>query len=114
MTALAGLLIVVGVSMIKVPRIQTVWRTGLVPLTVMIVTFVATLFLPLQFAVATGVILTVLLYVFRSAEKVRIERIVPLADGGYAEEEVPETVPSRRNRDHSAHRQSLLCRRCRV
>ena len=58
LTALAGLLIVVGVSMIKVPRIQTVWRTGLVPLTVMIVTFVATLFLPLQYAVATGVIFT--------------------------------------------------------
>ena len=94
LTALAGLLIVVGVSMIKVPRIQTVWRTGLVPLTVMIVTFVATLFLPLQYAVATGVIFTTLLYVFRSAEKVRIERIVLLADGGYVEEEMPETVPA--------------------
>ena len=93
LTALAGLLIVVGVSMIKVPRIQTVWRTGPIPLTVMLVTFVATLFLPLQFAVATGVILTVILHVFLSAEKVRIERIVPLAGGGYAEEEAPTTVP---------------------
>lgn len=54
----------------------------------------ATLFLPLQFAVATGVIFTVILYVFRSAEKVRIERIVPLEDGGFAEGEVPEDVPS--------------------
>ncbi len=94
LTALAGLLIVVGVSMIKVPRIQTVWRTGLVPLTVMIVTFVATLFLPLQYAVATGVIFTTLLYVFRSADKVRIERIVPLEDGGFDEGETPEEVPS--------------------
>jgi SulP family sulfate permease len=94
LTALAGLLIVVGVSMIKVSRIQTVWRTGPIPLTVMLVTFVATLFLPLQFAVATGVILTVVLYVFRSAEKVRIERIVPTEGGGYAEEEAPETVPA--------------------
>ena len=94
LTALAGLLIVVGVSMIKIPRIQTVWRTGFFPLAVMIVTFVATLFLPLQFAVATGVIFTLILYVFRSAEKVRVERIVPLADGGFAEEDAPEAVPS--------------------
>jgi SulP family sulfate permease len=94
LTALAGMLIVVGMSMIKVPRIETVWHTGPVPMTGMIVTFVATLFLPLQIAVALGVILTVILYVFQSAEKVRIERIVPLDDGGFAEEDPPSEVPS--------------------
>jgi SulP family sulfate permease len=94
LSALAGLLIVVGVSMIKMPRIQTVWHTGLVPMTVMIVTFVATLFLPLQYAVALGVILTMILYVYQSAEKVRIERIVPQEDGGFAEEDPPAELPS--------------------
>ena len=94
LTVLAALLIVVGVSMIRVPRIQTVWRTGAVPMSVMLVTFVATLFLPLQFAVATGVILTVLLYVFQSAEKVRIEQIVRLDDGRFAEADAPSEVPS--------------------
>jgi SulP family sulfate permease len=94
LAALAGMLIVVGVSMIKVPRIQIVWHTGPVPMTVMIVTFVATLFLPLQIAVAVGVILTMILYVYQSAEKVRIERIVPQEDGGFAEEDPPAEVPS--------------------
>ena len=94
LTALAGMLIVVGFGMINVPRIQTVQNTGPVPLTVMTVTFVATLFLDLQVAVGIGVVLTFLLYVFRSAEAVRIERIVPLGDGTFAEDVVPEVLSS--------------------
>ena len=72
MPTLAGLLIVVGLSMIKMPRIQTVWHTGPAPATIMILTFVATLFAPIQIAVALGVALHILLYVFRSAEAVRV------------------------------------------
>jgi SulP family sulfate permease len=94
LTALAGMLVVVGVGMIKVDRIETVWHTGPVPLIVMVVTFVATLFLDLQIAVALGVVLTFLLFVFRSAEAVRIERIVPLGDGMFAEGVVPEELSS--------------------
>jgi SulP family sulfate permease len=77
LATLAGLLITIGFSMINVPRIQTVWHTGLAPTTIMITTFVATLFAPLQVAVALGLALHIVLYVFRSAERVRIERIVP-------------------------------------
>ena len=94
LAALAGVLIVVGVGMIKVPRIQTVWHTGPVPSMVMVITFVATLFLPLQIAVAISVVLTFLLYIFQSAEKVRIERIVRLEDGAFAEADPPAEVPS--------------------
>jgi SulP family sulfate permease len=94
LTALAGMLIVVGFGMINVGRIETVWHTGPVPLTVMITTFVATLFLDLQIAVAIGVVLTFLVYVFRSAEAVRIERIVPQDDGTFAEDVVPEALSS--------------------
>jgi SulP family sulfate permease len=94
LAALAGMLIVVGFSMINVARIQTVRHTGPVPLTVMTITFVATLFLDLQVAVAIGVILTFLLYVYRSAEAVRVERIVPLDDGTFGEDVVPETLSS--------------------
>jgi SulP family sulfate permease len=94
LAALAGMLVVVGFSMINVSRIQTVWNTAVVPMAVMITTFVATLFLDLQVAVAIGVILTFILYVFRSAEAVRIERMVPLDDGGFAESAVPEELSS--------------------
>jgi SulP family sulfate permease len=94
LTALAGMLVLVGVSMINVPRIETVWHTGPAPTTIMVITFVATLFTDIQVAVAIGVILTFVVYVYRSAEKVRIERIVLQDDGSFAEDEVPEELTS--------------------
>ena len=94
MATLAGLLITVGFSMINVHRIQTVWNTGLAPLTIMTITFVTTLFAPLQAAVALGVILHIFLYVFKSAERVRIEQVVLRSDGSIVEAEAPTELPS--------------------
>jgi SulP family sulfate permease len=94
MPTLAGLLIVVGFSMINVHRIQTVWHTGVAPLAVMLITFIATLVAPIQVAVALGVALHIGIHIFRSAEAVRLERIVPLADGGFTEGELPTKLPS--------------------
>jgi len=94
MPTLAGLLIVVGFSMIKVHRIQTVWHTGVASLVVMLITFIATLFLPIQVAVALGVMLHIVIYIFRSAEAVRLERIVHQADDAFAEAELPQDLPS--------------------
>jgi SulP family sulfate permease len=95
MPTLAGLLIVVGFSMINVPRIETVWHTGAAPLVVMLITFIATLLVPIQVAVALGVALHIVIHIFRSAEAVRLERIVPLEDGGFAEGELPKELPSK-------------------
>ena len=94
MPTLAGLLIVVGFSMINVPRIQTVWHTGPAPMVIMLITFVATLFAPIQVAVAVGAALHIVLYVFRSAEAVRVERIIAQDDGTFTEGVVPEELPS--------------------
>jgi SulP family sulfate permease len=95
LAALAGLLVTVGAGMVNVPRMRTVWNTGPMPLVIMVVTFIATLFTSIQVAVALGVVLHILLFVFRSAEAVRIERIVLQEDGTFAEGEVPEELPSR-------------------
>jgi SulP family sulfate permease len=94
LAALAGLLVTVGAGMVNVPRLRTVWNTGAAPLTIMLITFVATLFTPIQVAVALGVMLHILLYIFRSAEAVRLERIVPQEDGTFFEGEVPEALSS--------------------
>lgn len=94
LSTLAGLLVVVGYSMIKVGRIQTVWNTGPVPTLVFIVTFIATLFLDLQVAVVIGVVLTFLLQIYRAAERVRIERIIQQEGGSFIEADVPEDLPS--------------------
>jgi len=94
MATLAGLLISVGFSMINVPRIETVWNTGPVLLGIMGITFVTTLFVPLQMAVGLGAILHIMLYVYQSAEQVRVERIIIESDGSAVEAETPEKLPS--------------------
>jgi SulP family sulfate permease len=80
--------------MISVPRIQTVWNTGWVPTLILVVTFVLTLFAALQYAVGFGVLLHVIIYVYRSAEAVRIKRMVPQPDGTFIEDDVPESLTS--------------------
>ncbi|MGB3717063.1 MAG: SulP family inorganic anion transporter [Candidatus Promineifilaceae bacterium] len=94
MATLAGLLIVVGFGMIKWPRIETVLHTGQVPMAIMIITFIFTLFTPLQVAVAVGVAVHVMVYIYRSAEAVRLERVLLLEDGTMVEESLPEELPS--------------------
>jgi SulP family sulfate permease len=94
MATLAGTLIVVGAQMINIPRIQTVWNTGWIPTIILVVTFFFTLFAPLQWAVAIGVVLHVIIFVFRSAERVSIKRVLPQPDGTFVEGDVPETLPS--------------------
>jgi len=91
---LAGLLMLVGFSMIKTPRIQTVWHTGVAPLAVMLITFIATLAAPIQVAVAFGVVLHIAIHIFRSAEAVRLERIIQQADDSFVEAELPQALPS--------------------
>jgi SulP family sulfate permease len=94
MTALAALLVMTGLSLINQHRIATVWQTGMVSRVVMIITFVATLFLAIQVAVAVGVLLHVFVYIYREADKVRIKRLVLSADGQVSEEATPQALPS--------------------
>jgi SulP family sulfate permease len=94
MPTLAGLLIVIGFSMINQHRITTVWNTGWAPRVVMTLTFAATLVMPIHIAVAAGVVVHILVYVFRSAETVRLERIMHQADNTYVEVELPRELPS--------------------
>ena len=90
--ALAGILVMVGFSMLNFGRMQNVYYTGPTSLGIAAVTFVATLFLPIQYAVAVGAVLHILIYVFASSEGVRIERLVHQPDGTWAEEPLPETL----------------------
>jgi SulP family sulfate permease len=94
MAGLAGLLVMVGIEMFKPDRIRMVWETAWIPRIMMFVTFAATMTLPLQYAILLGVGLHMVLYALRAAERVRLERILPLEGGGYREAPVPEMVPS--------------------
>ena len=94
MAGLAAILVIAGVQSIKLPRIQNVWKTRSASGGVMIFTFVATLAFPIQVAVFLGVLLSFIMHIYRSAEKVDIVEIVPLGDGRYEERPAPEQLPS--------------------
>jgi SulP family sulfate permease len=94
MTGLAALLVMIGFSLINRHRIATVWQTGNVSRVIFLVTLVATMFLSIQVAVAIGVVLHIFTFMYREADKVRIERLVLLPDRGAREEEAPAALPS--------------------
>ncbi|MBK8989215.1 MAG: SulP family inorganic anion transporter [Chloroflexi bacterium] len=94
MPVLAGLLIVVGFRTLKPEQIGMVWKTGPVQQTVMALTFLAALFIPLQYAVLLGVSLAVLLFVFQQSNKVTVKAWA-IGPGQYpVESEPPTAVPA--------------------
>ncbi len=94
MPALAGLLIVVGVATVKPAKIMAIVRTGTVPLTVMSITLVLTMIIPLQFSVLVGVGLSVLLFVIQQAGRLVTVRIVLHDDGRVEEVDPPDALPA--------------------
>jgi SulP family sulfate permease len=93
MPSLAGLLIVVGVGTIRPSRIISVAKTGTVPLTVMAITLVLTMVIPLQFAVLVGVGISTILFVLRQSTRLVTHRLVFHDDGRIEEVDPRETVP---------------------
>lgn len=95
MPALAGLLIVIGFRTLRLDQLVTVWKTGLVQQTVMLLTFVAGLLVPLQYAVLMGVGLAVLLYVFQQSNRISVVAWA-ISPGQYpVEGPPPAAVPAR-------------------
>ena len=94
MAGLAAILIIAGVQSIKVPRIQNVWQVNNASRGVMIFTFIATLVVPIQNAVFLGVLLSFVMHIYRSADRLEIIEIVPLDGGRYQERPAPKQLTS--------------------
>lgn len=92
MSALAGLLIVVGCRTVKPSQILAMWRTGPIQATVMAVTFVLTMLIPVQNAVLVGVGISVILHVIRQSNHVTIKRWLIDETGRIRETAAPATV----------------------
>jgi SulP family sulfate permease len=93
MPALAALLMVIGVQTIKPARVISVAKTGPLQTTVMGVTFVLTLIIPLQFAVLVGVGLGVILFVAQQSNRLRVRQLEFGADGRVREVDPVATLP---------------------
>jgi len=94
MPALAALLVVAGFQSLRVEQAVMAWKTGRISQVVMLVTFVATLIVPLQFAVLFGVALSILLNTIHQSNKVVVTQWVLQAKGFPLEQPPPQRLPS--------------------
>ncbi len=95
MPALAALLIVAGFQGLRLPQAVTIWNTGRVSTAVMTITFVATLFVPLQYAVLLGIAISILLYVFNQSNKVVMTQWILQPEGFPIEQPAPKQLEGR-------------------
>jgi SulP family sulfate permease len=94
MPALAALVIVAGIQMVNVQSIATVWQTNTISRTMMLVTFVATLVMPLQYAVLLGVAISILLFAFQQSNTIKVVEWVVGETGWPVEKPVPKKLKS--------------------
>ncbi len=94
MPAMAALLILAGIQSIKVAEVVDVWQVGIRPILIMLVTFICTLSMPVQYAVLIGVVLSALAYFITAAYQVRLVELVPEA-GSYREKPAPAQLPDK-------------------
>jgi SulP family sulfate permease len=94
MPALAALLIVAGFQGLRIEAAKTVWQTSKVSITVMLITFIFTLFIPLHYAVLIGIAFSIVLHVIGQSNKIFVTEWV-LFPGGLPEERpAPQYIPS--------------------
>ncbi len=94
MPALAALLVVAGFQGLRMEEAVIAWKTGRISKVVMVVTFVGTLVVPLQFAVLLGMALSIVLHVFRQSNKIVVKQWVLQPEGFPLEQPAPRRLPS--------------------
>jgi SulP family sulfate permease len=93
LSALSALLMYVGYQTINVRDIRLIWRTNPSSRTLMLYTFAATLFLPLQEAIFFGVALSFAVFAFKESENTTIVALETDAEGYPVESPVPAVLP---------------------
>lgn len=93
-STLAAVLIVAGISSVRVREAAAVWNTGLNSKIGMVTTFVATLTLPVAAAVGIGVALSLLLQLNREAIDLAVVEVYFDDDGRPAERRAPAVLAS--------------------
>lgn len=77
--AMGGIILLVAYSLIDIAHIRSIFRTSWEETAVLLATFFATLFLELEFAIYAGVLLSLILYLNRTAHP-RIANLAPNRD----------------------------------
>ena len=94
MPALAALLMTVGAGAVKPVQLYAVSKSGPVQATVMLVTLVLTMVIPLQYAVLVGVAIAIVLYVVEQSNTLTVRQVL-FASGRLREVSPPGVLPPR-------------------
>ncbi len=92
LAALGAQLILAAISLIDVRQIRMVWRVGIPARAAMLLTFVSTMILPLEYSIYLGVGLSLLLYLYASSKDITAVQLVPLDNGRFREQPLPERL----------------------
>jgi SulP family sulfate permease len=92
MPVLAAIMIFAMASSLKMEETKQVWNAGWASRIGLVCTFLVTLFMPVQYAVLIGVILSFILYFFTSSKLVKLHRRRLLSDGSFEEIPLPEQI----------------------
>ena len=95
MSCLAGLLIYAAASSIRFGRITLIWQSGPNAVVALVVTFLATLYLPIAAAVGVGVLVSLLLQLNQGLGDLRVVELRRRPDGVFEEHAVPRHTPDR-------------------
>lgn len=96
MPTLAALLIVASAAAIPLRELQSLWRINMGPRVVMLTTFAATLFFPIQFAVVTGIVLSVVIRLYLAASDISLVELRQDEDGRIVEHKAPKMLTPHR------------------
>lgn len=94
--AIAAVLIVAGFGVYKFEVIKDIWDVSSSSRIVMLVTFLATLVLPIQEAVLIGVVLSILDFMYTAAQDVQVVELVETGDGVFEERPCPAELADNR------------------
>jgi len=95
MATLAAVLIFAAVGSFRVAAVRAILRTGRISQIAVIVTFVATLLLPMAAAVGIGLILSLLMQLNQEAIDLRVVELTPREDGSLVERPAMARLESR-------------------
>jgi SulP family sulfate permease len=90
--AIAAVLIVAGFQTFKFEVLEDIWDVSMSSRVVMLVTFLATLVLDIQQAIFLGVFLSILDFVYTSAQDVEVVELVPKEAAVLEQQPVPSTL----------------------
>lgn len=93
LSALAVMLMSAAGSLIDLREIRLVWEAALSARIAMITTFTTALVLPIEYSIYVGVGLSLILYLYSSAEEVNVIRLIPVENDHFKVGPIPETLP---------------------